>query len=271
MIFSKQAFRSVIWTACTLIFSTSISLGNPGHAYESNDRNILEEILEKSKDELSSSNRPVMIFDLDDTIFDAGSRTLAILKMMAVDENFIKLAPRLNQRLSELNNDDVNYEFSDNLDLLGIQDVHTREQATKYWQDRFFRLCDIDVIHEGAKDFLLRAFAAGSHIVYLTGRDQPRMMDCTLRSLQKNGLPLGPKATLMLKPNKDISDVVFKKDAFKDIAKLGTVTAGFDNEPANVNAIAEEFPEASVVFIETRHSNRPDQPFPAIIHYRWSR
>jgi hypothetical protein len=80
---------------------------------------------------------------------------------------------------------------------------------------------------------------------------------------------MGAAATLMLKPAKEMPDVEFKQEAFKIISQIGVVVAGFDNEPANVNAMEVEFPEAEIVFINTRHSNRPDQPFPSISWYQW--
>ena len=115
------------------------------------------------------------------------------------------------------------------------------------------------------------AHAQGAHVVYLTGRDEPNMHDCTVRSLHSNGLPLGERATLMLKPDKSISDVTFKEATFGNIESLGVIVAGFDNEPANINAMAKKFPAAHIVFIDTRHFKKPDRPLTTITRYKWSR
>lgn len=232
-------------------------------------RDILGDLLLKAQDDVEHGNHPIMIFDLDDTIFDAGSRTLAILNDLSNDPDLRGDFPDLSKNLASLSKDDIYYEFSDNLDMLGIKSSALREKATKYWNDRFFKSCDIDAIHQEAKNFVLQAHAKGVHVVYLTGRDEPRMKDCTVKSLRLNGLPMGAAATLMLKPAKEMPDVEFKQEAFKIISQIGVVVAGFDNEPANVNAMEVEFPEAEIVFINTRHSNRPDQPFPSISWYQW--
>jgi hypothetical protein len=239
------------------------------YAIDSQRADILDEILEHSGEELARGREPVMIFDLDDTIFDAGSRTLAILKSLSVDPELRDDFSGLEQKLSNLVNNDIHYDLSDNLDMLAITDKDLRDKATNYWNERFFLSCDLDAIHPRAKDFVLKSHAKGAHIVYLTGRDEPRMKDCTMESFRLNGLPVDERATLMLKPHKDLSDVEFKQAAFKTIEQLGSVIAGFDNEPANVNAMSQYFPQAEIIFIETRHSSRPDKPFPELEHLKW--
>ena len=250
-------------------FLIGMSPNGVSYAIDSQRADVLAEILEHSDEEIARGHEPVMIFDLDDTIFDAGSRTLAILKSMSVDPELRDDFPDLAQKLTHLVNNDIHYDISDNLDMLTITDKDLRDKATNYWNDRFFLSCELDAIHPGAKDFVLKSHAKGAHIVYLTGRDEPRMKDCTLESFRLNGLPLDDRAMLMLKPHKDLPDVEFKQTAFKTIEQIGPVIAGFDNEPANVNAMARYFPRAEIVFIETRHSSRPDKPFPELEHLKW--
>lgn len=66
------------------------------------------------------------------------------------------------------------------------------------------------------------------------------------------------KAKLMMKPTKEMDDLQFKKDAFQSISELGVVVAGFENEPANINAMRARFPEAHMVFLDSIHSKKPD-------------
>ena len=246
-----------------------ISSNGVSYAIDRPQPDILAEILEDADEEIARGRQPIMIFDLDDTIFDAGSRTLAILKSMSIDPDLRADFPDLEQKLANLVNNDIHYDLSDNLDMLAITDKELRDKATSYWNERFFLSCDLDAIHPRAKDFVLKSHAKGAHIVYLTGRDEPRMKDCTMESFRLNGLPVDERATLMLKPHKDLSDVKFKQATFKTIEQLGSVIAGFDNEPANVNAMAQYFPRAEIVFIETRHSGRPDKPFPELERLKW--
>jgi hypothetical protein len=44
------------------------------------------------------------------------------------------------------------------------------------------------------------------------------------------------------------------------VSALGEVVAGFENEPANLNAMADAFPKASMVFVDTVHSRKPGIP-----------
>jgi predicted secreted acid phosphatase len=267
----KFIAKAVLTAGIAILFNCAAKTQND--ALEQNQRfrkyEILDEILNKSSKLTSQGLKTVMIFDLDDTIFDAGSRTLAILKELSVDPKYENQFAGLKETLSQSKRNDMKYELSDNLDLLGIKDSNQREVATNYWDERFFKNCDLDVIHQKAKEFLLQAYSQGNQIVYLTGRDESRMRDCTVRSIRSNGLPLDASATLMLKPEKTIPDVVFKQTAFIEIERLGTVVAAFDNEPANVNAMADQFPNAQVVYIETRHSNKPDLPKENIPHITW--
>ena len=68
------------------------------------------------------------------------------------------------------------------------------------------------------------------------------------------------RAVLMMKPDPQIPDVDFKRDAVAGVAGLGEVVAVFENEPANLNVLLAGFPRARGVFLDTIHSTRPDQP-----------
>ena len=82
---------------------------------------------------------------------------------------------------------------------------------------------------------------AGAKIVYLTGRDIPRMHDGTVISLARNRFPMNAsEAELIMKPDPKIDDLEFKKAQMARIAKMGEVIGVFENEPANLNAMADE-------------------------------
>jgi hypothetical protein len=65
-----------------------------------------------------------------------------------------------------------------------------------------------------------------------------------------------------MKPDARADDTTFKEGALAAIAELGRVVLYLDNEPANVNVFKRVHPEALVVFVETDHSPRPDEPHP---------
>lgn len=207
------------------------------------------------------SQPPVVVLDLDDTLFDARSRTLPILLELARDP-VMKDHPEAAKRLAMAKTEELQYELDRTFAALGIQDVVALEKAKAFWVPRFFsdKYCAMDTALPGAVAYVNRLHKLGAKIVYLSGRDVPRMQRGTLISLKKAGFPTGKNTELVLKPTKEMDDFQFKLGIFEKIGKLGRVTAAFENEPKNLNALAEAFPKAVLVFVDTRHSKAPDVP-----------
>jgi len=57
-----------------------------------------------------------------------------------------------------------------------------------------------------------------------------------------------------------MDDLEFKKSQFRPLAALGEVVGVFENEPANINAMADAFPNAKAIFLDTIHSPKLDVP-----------
>jgi hypothetical protein len=122
----------------------------------------------------------------------------------------------------------------------------------------------IDAPVPGAREFVKVCHDKGAIVVYLTGRDVPSMGQGTVESLRKNGMPVDDEtALLMLKPSKEIQDLVFKKGACEEIRKLGNVVAVFENQPRNLNGLVQEFPGSIPVFVETNFDLKDTQVPPA--------
>ena len=106
-----------------------------------------------------------------------------------------------------------------------------------------------------------RCYGSGMRVVYLTGRDD------SMRPGHRAGAPAlrlsvrRRRAFLVTKPRSDEDDVAFKTAALEH---LGDVDLYVDNEPANVNVARARHPNALVVFFESDHSDRPDEPHPDI-------
>jgi hypothetical protein len=73
---------------------------------------------------------------------------------------------------------------------------------------------------------------------------------------------------LRLKPSFEEEDLAFKRRVLRELPALGPVVAAFENEPANANLFAEEFPAALVIFIETIHSPDPPPLLPRVVRVR---
>ena len=146
---------------------------------------------------------------------------------------------------------------------LGIENENFLKDLNAIWLQKFFtnEYCVKDRANAKAASYVREIVAHGGFVVYLSGRDVPRMGAGTETNLKLRGFPVDPESTvLMLKPDAAIPDLDFKVGAFAKIATLGDVVAGFENEPANLNVIASRFPQAQMIFLDTIHSAKPDVP-----------
>lgn len=201
---------------------------------------------------------PVVVFDLDDTLFVAGSRTRAILEHYAVVRR-----PDLLTRVRALDYLAMPYRLTDTLDRAGITEPTARRDMEAYWKARFFGnfWTVVDVPMPGGPAYVTALHAAGATLVYLTGRDEPGMGLGTRQSLRDSGFPVdGARVHFMLKPNFELADETFKADALSRIGALGRVVATFENEPGNAAHFLRAFPGAHHYLLGDRH--RPDAPAP---------
>lgn len=241
----------------------SIALGLSAQEHQPE---VLYTVLDRVEESSAAGEKPVVIFDLDDTLLNARSRTRTILKDFVNAADIQTRFPKEAKKVAKLKLKETRYDLKDTLAGIQVTDEAFLKEASAFWLQKFFsnEYCADDLVISGAGAYVREIKRNGAHIVYLTGRDIPRMEICTLESLEKNGFPMGEHATLLMKPKKELDDLQFKKDAFVQIRKLGTVVAGFENEPANVNAFFEEWPEGQMVFLDTAHSSKPVVPHPSI-------
>ena len=138
--------------------------------------------------------------------------------------------------------------------------VNAIEAVKKFWSQRFFasQYLKYDRPYPGAAEFTRKLHALGAEIVYLTGRDEPGMGDGTRSVLLRDGFPWEVERThLLMKKAAPLSDLEHKKEAAHYIRKHGQLVASFENEPPNLVALSELFPEAMHVFVDTICSDHP--------------
>jgi beta-phosphoglucomutase-like phosphatase (HAD superfamily) len=137
----------------------------------------------------------------------------------------------------------------------------------RFWAERFFTsaYCALDVPVPGAPEFVRAVAAAGSRIVYVTGRPA-WMEDGTTEVFRRFGcrLPDGARAQLLMKPGDGLSDDAWKALARDTVDGLGRVVLAFDNEPTHVNAYARAWPWALAIHLDRDHSPRPEEVLPSI-------
>ncbi|UJR82560.1 haloacid dehalogenase-like hydrolase [Sandaracinus amylolyticus] len=226
--------------------------------------NVLRAALERIAgwSEIEGARTPVVVFDLDATLYDNRPRTLEIL--MEYREEVVESEPEVADSLATLTSEHIEYLLSDTLRGCGITAASVVADVTRYWHDRFFTddYLQHDAALDGAAEYVRACHEAGGIIVYLTGRDIPGMFLGTVASLRDSGFPIGVAGTeLVLKPDANLPDEAFKRGALPTLDRLGDLVAFFDNEPANCNLAKAMYPDCTVVLLETQKV--PYAPDPA--------
>lgn len=229
------------------------------------------QILEKILNEVKSDS--TVIFDLDSTLFDVSPRITAILHNFALNPEHQRKYPEYCEQILKVKPDPSDYGVRRTLERHGVHltDMNFGFMLVEYWKERFFsgQYIHHDTPYEGAVEFVHDVKAKGAQVLYLTGRDIPRMKDATIESLKAHGLPLTHNTeNLILKPSPDISDAAFKQKYFANL-KQGKYYF-FENEPLNIHLAMVESPYVKPIFVDTVHSNRaplPSERVPRIKHW----
>ena len=177
---------------------------------------------------------PVVVFDLDATLFDNRPRTLAIVREFAATLPASEHA--LASTLATLQLEHMRYLVADALELVGVTDPKVVKRVSSFWWARFFkdRYIKHDVPSPGAVAYAHACYDAGANLVYLTGRDLPGMLTGTVKKLRDEGFPYAVAGTqVILEPTIKMGDDEFKRVVLPTLARLGTPVAFFDNEPVN--------------------------------------
>ncbi|MSR74206.1 MAG: HAD family hydrolase [Planctomycetes bacterium] len=233
----------------------------------------LNKVLDAVRATAISGAVPVVVFDLDSTLFCTGPRNLKILRDFCVAHSADH--PGVAAVVEHLVPADMGWNVNEALKARGLHDATLHARLKKFWAERFFT--NEYVLHdeplEGAVAFAAKCRAEGALLYYLTGRHVGGMEQGTAASLVQHGFPLyGGHAILHLKPNFETADRAFKQQALTAIAALGgTVVATFENEPGNANLFLRSFPGAQHFLLLTVHSpdaEAPDAQLIAIPSFR---
>lgn len=213
---------------------------------------------------------PLVVFDLDSTLFATAGRNMHILNDFATA--YRQDHDGLENLISTVEHHDLGWDIRAPLIARGVQDQDLLSSLLSFWKDRFFT--DEYVVHDfpnpGAIDYVRAVHEAGALVYYLTGRHVNGMSHGTVQALTDNHFPYWRgRAILHLKPSFTMDDALYKKEAIGDInSHGGEVVATFDNEPANCNIFQSSFPNALNFFVDTEHSPEPAPLDPALIHIR---
>lgn len=251
--------RDTIWVFVAL------ALMAPRQAEGQSDER-LGKILEDVRSAYNSKQRPMVVFDLEGTLFDTRYRTLKILQEFA-DAELASTRPDAAATIHSLKKEQIGYKLTDTLTNAEITESAVLNNAVAFWTDRYFEdeYLRYDHPRPGVVEYIRTLYSSGARIVYLCARDVPRQLMGTVRALRKHGFPIGIQGTeLIMKPTTKTQDAIFKRQAVNYLRHYGTVIATFDNEPANANTFRRAFPKATVVAVEAQHSPNPPVLLPNV-------
>ena len=220
----------------------------------------LQDILAETRASYNRQERPIVIFDIDGTLFDNRPRILKILHEYA-DTELREVRPKLAKKIKELTINQVRYHITDTLTHIGVTEPAVVTNAAVFWSERFFsdEYLQYDVPTPGVVEYVRTLYSNGARIVYLSGRDAPRQLIGTVKSLRDHGLPIGIQSSeLIMKPSAQTQDAMFKQRITTYLRHYGKVVAAFDNEPMNINVYRRAFGQASCVWFGANH--RPNSP-----------
>lgn len=227
----------------------------------------LREVFTRIERSLSERVLPLVVFDLDSTLFSTGPRNLRILQEFVREHE--RRWPELGALTAPLRAEDIGWNVNECLKRRGVRDPELLAELKSFWWRRFFTddyLGD-DTPLPGAVDYVNACHQKGAMIYYLTGRHVGGMEIGSVRALTDHGFPFWRgRCVLHLKPSFDMPDRAFKDDALADIRSYqGRVVATFENEPGNANLFLDAFPEGLHYLLLTIHSPQAEDPSPDLI------
>ena len=195
------------------------------------------------------------VFDLDSTLLDNRPRNAMIMKEFGGEHG----VPTLMEASAEHFQD---WSARNAMTAIGLTtaDVELHVAAYQdYWYERFFTsdYCQHDIAVPAGAEFVTALIDAGAAVNYLTGRHEG-MREGTAASLAKLSFPVpgAERVKLLMKPQLEGSDDLFKVETLKNLEIEGSVFAAFDNEPTHINSYRSAFPDAVCVHLMTDHSMR---------------
>lgn len=212
-------------------------------------------VLDHVADAVARGVSPLVVLDLDGTLYDNAPRTLRIIQEFAAAHG--ARYPDLYEVVTTLAPSAMRYKIADTLAAAGVDDPAIHREIEAFWFARFFTneyvLYDLPLA--GAAEFVNLIHRAGAVPTYLTGRDAPNMLQGTIAALQRDGFPVGPMNTrTILKHDFETPDEDYKRAVVTHLRPSGEVVAAFDNEPGLCNLLKQSFPDSVTVWLDTSHA-----------------
>jgi len=227
----------------------------------------LREVFAHIDSAVSEAVLPVVVFDLDSTLFSTEPRNYRIISEFAAEHG--AEYPGLQEMVDGLQLGDMGWGVSEPFVERGFEPPGFKTAISRYWGRRFFtnEYVVSDQPTPGAVEFAQECHRRGAMLYYLTGRHVSDMGAGTVQALTDHGFPFWRgRCSLQLKPSFEMQDKSFKDGALGDIrSNQGRVVATFENEPGNANLFMDAFPGALHFLLETIHSTKAEAPYPELL------
>lgn len=217
-----------------------------------------EQVLEEVSRRVTQDQESIVLLDLDSTLYDVRPRTYQILIDWARSAQGSSF-PEIQEVILRMNKSDIAYSLDETFHQWkfnlppGLKEI-ALESLRQFWYRHFFSnsYLSFDQPYPGAAAFVQHLNEIGAKLVYLTGRDELNMAEGTQTCLKRDGFPLeSSKSQLRMKPVPQLNDLEFKKAAVSQLVQEERIVASFENEPPNVVALYQLFPQAMHVFVDT--------------------
>lgn len=226
---------------------------------------IYDRLADRAREIYSSGKSlPIVIVDIDDTLFDRRPRWMKILADLLTDESGdTPLTDEHRALIAKIKPRTMTRDLEASLRATGLADENVlswlvERVNTLAGQDRYLMF---DLPTPGATEFIKGLSTAGSMTVYLGGerlKDEATFGTERAISMFELPAPRGEVGALFMRDRTDQTEMEFKRELVGPIAEAGTVIAVFENEPEAANLMNDAFPEAEVVLLDSlREADTP--------------
>ncbi len=233
----------------------------------------MESLISRFDQAINGQKKPVLIFDIDSTIFNVSPRNQDIFDLFcsihkAKNPILLKISSSYQLKYTD-------WGLNPYLNMIPNNDS-LKKEAHSFWKNHFFSGTFLfsDKPYKGIIPLIKLLYSKNSLILYLTGRDDHRMRKATLLQLRHWGLPLDTEKNLITKPHKKMNDGEYKNKALLRIFKIYFKHSifFFDNEPSVLkHCLFPELNNYTPIFINSTHSARskpePNWPYLNILEY----
>lgn len=218
----------------------------------------MDSLISRFDQALNGQKKPILIFDIDSTIFNVSPRNQDIFDLFC--SIYSGKNPILHKVSSLVRLSYKDWGLDPYTNLIG-NETELKKSASSFWRKHFFAgtFLSSDQPYNKALELVCFFESKGCEILYLTGRDNHRMREGTLHQLKHWKLPLKKDSDLITKPHKGMNDGDYKKSEISALLKkyLGHPIFFFDNEPSVLEyCIFSEQKNYTPIFIKSTHSSR---------------